>query len=187
MCETLPMDVQEFHVVFSSPDDQWIPTVVIEFVIAILTQLNAAVRTILVSTIHYFQTPAAPAARRTRGLPAQPRAVIRNPNIASTEDVSIVHARIVTKFTQFGQRISQIMMSIVEQMAIRLMRQERTQSLHTRLRIESVKWSWLLAQADVSLVTGECAANPSATVHTTVAHFVSSPQQPLVFRAVFLS
>ena len=46
--------LQGFHVLFVPPDDQWIPAVVAEHVLAILTKLHSVVRTILSSSILHF-------------------------------------------------------------------------------------------------------------------------------------
>ena len=130
--------LQPFCVLFTPPDDQWRPPVVAMIVISILYHLLNSVRYILMHAVDHF-----------RPLPGAREAALRG-----------AHRAIVGRYTAFGERLSDMLVSITEQIARRLLREDRMRSLHGRFRPDSVMWSWLLKQANSTLIIGSCAPNP---------------------------
>lgn len=79
------------------------------------------------------------------------------------------HRGVVQRYTDFGERLSAMLVSITEQIARRLLRQDRMLSLHGRFRPDSVMWSWLLKQANSTLIIGSC-ATPLTLFQTPCGH-----------------
>jgi hypothetical protein len=126
--------MQPFYVIFSPPDDQWRPPVVVRLVASILCQLHNLVCSIL----EYYLD--------------QDLREIQAHGCLVADETDVLE--VVRLLTAFCRRIRELLLSIMSQITRRLLREERMRRLQQEFKTDSVMWSTMLQKLHHTVLGG---------------------------------